>query len=90
MLTRFVLYAVVALLLYRALRSFLRGVLQGAGAVPGPRKKPPIAEGVRMVRDPVCGTYVIPANALAVRDAEGMHHFCSATCRDAFTARAAR
>lgn len=87
-LTRFILYVFIVLVLARALRLFLAGMSQGLGG-----RRPPAArmeQGVRMVRDPVCGTFVIPASALAVRDAEGVHHFCSALCRDAFVGRAGR
>jgi len=87
-LIRVVLYVVIVLLLARAIRGFLGGLSVGLG---GRRPAPPrIDQGVRMARDPVCGTFVLPAGALAVRDGEGLHHFCSARCRDAFVARARR
>ncbi len=81
MLTRFLLYVVLALMVYRALRRLFAGIAQGMGAG---RSTPRIEQGVHMSRDPVCGTFVIPSSALAVRDANGLHHFCSAKCRDAF------
>ncbi len=85
-LTRFVLYALLFLLVARALGRFFSGIAQGLGTSerPGPEK------GVRMARDPICGTFVIPAKALAVRDGDGLHHFCSSKCREAFLARAGR
>ncbi len=40
---------------------------------------------VKLVRDPVCGTWVDPGASLAI-DTRGMtHYFCSAACRDSFT-----
>ncbi len=81
MLTRFLLYVVLAMLVYRALRRFFAGIAQGMGTG---RPAGRIEQGVRMTSDPVCGTFVIPSDALAVRDANGLHHFCSAKCRDAF------
>ncbi len=88
MFTRFILYAVLILVLYWRLRGFIRAMAQGLGAGRGPARR--VEDGVKMARDPVCGTFVIPANALAVRDAGGLHHFCSDKCRDAFVARARR
>jgi uncharacterized protein len=82
MLMRFALYALLILLLFRALGRFFGGLLQGMGAAP--RREPGAGRRVQMVRDPVCGTFVIPGRALAVRDDAGLHHFCSEKCRQAF------
>jgi hypothetical protein len=87
-LTRVILYLVVVLLAARALRQFLGHVAEGMRSDGSPSRR--IDQGVRMARDPICGTFVIPASALAVRDADGLHHFCSAKCRDAFMARGRR
>ncbi len=87
-LIRLAAYLVLVLLVARALRGFLGGVAQGMRG--DARQSRRIDQGVRMVRDPICGTFVIPSAALAVRDANGLHHFCSDRCRDAFVARARR
>ncbi len=87
-LTRFLVYLLIGLLVARALRGFFGGLAQGLSGQPGPSRRK--QQGVRMARDPVCGTFVIPTGALAVRDAEGLHHFCSDKCRDAFVSRARR
>jgi YHS domain-containing protein len=84
-LTRLVLCVLLVLLVVRALWRFLAGLAEGMGVNRGPSRR--IEQGVRMARDPICGTFVIPASALAVRDADGLHHFCSDKCRDAFVAR---
>jgi len=42
-----------------------------------------------MVRDPVCGTYVIPDRAVALSDGSGQVFFCSTNCRDKYRARTA-
>jgi len=88
MLLRVIVYLVIGLLATRALRQLLAGVAQGMRGDRGPSRR--IDQGVKMVRDPICGTFVIPASAHAVRDANGVHHFCSDKCRDAFVARARR
>jgi YHS domain-containing protein len=88
MFIRVIVYLLIVLLVSRALRQFFGGLAQGMRGDRGPSRR--MDQGVRMARDPVCGTFVIPANALAVRDAAGVHHFCSDKCRDAFVARARR
>jgi YHS domain-containing protein len=37
-----------------------------------------------MVRDPVCGTFVLPSRSVSARDRSGVHHFCSDRCRQAY------
>ena len=82
------LLLVLATVLARALWRVLEGVGEGlagrsqrnsGGSVP--------ARGVQMARDPVCGTYVIPDRAIALRDGSRQVFFCSAGCRDAYHAR---
>ncbi|HUF24436.1 MAG TPA: hypothetical protein VMN81_09935 [Vicinamibacterales bacterium] len=36
---------------------------------------------VPLVRDPVCGTYLLPDRAIKVGTGESMLYFCSETCR---------
>jgi YHS domain-containing protein len=87
-LTKFLLAVAVFLLVARSIRGLIGGIAEGMG---GGRSRTGSPErGVRMVRDPVCGTFVIPADAVAVRDADGLHHFCSDKCRKTFLARAGR
>ncbi|MGE5359791.1 MAG: hypothetical protein ACM3NQ_12310, partial [Bacteroidales bacterium] len=85
---RLVLFALLVLLVSRALRLLFAGLAQGMGAFgASPRREREVDRGVKMVRDPVCGTFVIPGTAIAVRDASGVHHFCSEKCRQAFLSR---
>jgi YHS domain-containing protein len=83
MLARILIWALFALVVWRALRSLLVGVVQGASRPPAPPAGPPAA-GELMVRDPVCGTFVLPSRAVSTRDRNGTHHFCSDRCRQAF------
>ena len=39
---------------------------------------------MKLVRDPFCGTWVPPAEALALRTGHEIHYFCSVECREAF------
>lgn len=41
-----------------------------------------------LVRDPVCGTFVVPSSALSARRGGAVHYFCSDRCRQAFLASA--
>ena len=42
-----------------------------------------------MVRDPVCGTFVLPASAVTLVDGRARLYFCSDACRDKYRARTA-
>jgi YHS domain-containing protein len=80
-LYRFLLLFVLVLFAARALRRLFAGILQGMAADPGPR---PPGQGVQMVRDPVCGTFIVPSRALVVNDRGEPRYFCSEKCRDAY------
>ena len=86
MLARFLIWVLFLLVVWRALRSLFAGVVQGASGPPAPPAGPP-EKGEMMVRDPVCGTFVLPSRAVLVRDRNGTHHFCSDRCRQAYQQR---
>jgi hypothetical protein len=81
--TRFLLFAVLFFLVGRALRRLFSGIVDGVAARPLPRSGPP-DRGETMVRDPVCGTFVVPSRSLALKGKKTVHHFCSVKCRDAW------
>ena len=67
------------LLLYFVLRALLRlwrGIVEGMNPAPD---APPAA--VPLARDPVCGTFVVPARALTGGTGADMKYFCSENCR---------
>jgi YHS domain-containing protein len=39
---------------------------------------------VQMVRDPVCGTFLVPSRALTFTDRGVVRYFCSEACRQAY------
>jgi len=39
---------------------------------------------VKLVRDPVCGTWVSPRESLGLRAGDTTHYFCSDKCRAKF------
>lgn len=83
---RALLVLALLLLVAWAFWRFVDGVIDTFGGLPsGRRKGRGRAAPVRLVRDPVCGTWIDPGASLAI-DTRGMtHYFCSAACRDSFT-----
>ena len=69
-------------LVVRGLLRLLRGVAQG---LQGP-SAPAAPKAVPLVRDPVCGTYVVPSNALSAGSGAAMKFFCSEKCRRVYMA----
>ncbi|HVB38707.1 MAG TPA: hypothetical protein VND92_09230 [Vicinamibacterales bacterium] len=75
--------------LARAVWRLLMGVMRGAAKPPGAPGRPGApARGVQMVRDPVCGTFVVPSRALTLGDGPARVYFCSEDCRAQYRARA--
>jgi YHS domain-containing protein len=72
------LQLLLLLAVLRAVWRLVKGVLEGAGyrQVEGRQQS-----GVKLVRDPNCGTYVSPSRALATRMAGETLYFCSEKCR---------
>ncbi len=73
-----VLRIILILVVIRALWRLFRGILEGAGY--GRVGSP--AQGLKLVRDPVCGVFVAPGQALAARAAGETAYFCSERCRE--------
>ena len=69
---RIILFLIIVRLLWR----FIRGVLEGAGVLHAPQHP-----SVGLVRDPVCGVFVVPSKALTAGSGSQMRYFCSEKCR---------
>ncbi len=76
-MAKLILGLVLAFLVIRALLRLGRGVLEGAGY----RPRGTIKGGVELVRDPVCGTFVLPNKSLGSTSGGHTHYFCSEKCR---------
>jgi YHS domain-containing protein len=63
-------------------RSRRGGVGVGPGGPGGPGGAG--AASVPLVRDPVCGTYVVRAKALTAGSGDQTQYFCSEKCRDEY------
>jgi uncharacterized protein len=85
-LLRLALLLVLAMLVVRAVRQVLAGLVDGIARPPGQRSGPP-DRGVQMVRDPICGTFLPPEHAVTLTERGEVRYFCSEKCRDAYKAR---
>jgi len=87
MITRLALFLILAVLVARAFWRLLDGIIEGAS---GGRRGGGVPDrGVQMVRDPVCGTFVVADRAVTLVDGRTRVHFCSDACRDRYRARTA-
>ena len=85
-LLRFLLLGLLFILIARSFWKFIGSMVEGASGQPRGRSGPP-GRGVAMVRDPVCGTFVVPSTALTLAAEDGPIYFCSEQCRKAYRAR---
>jgi YHS domain-containing protein len=77
-----VIRLLLVLLLIRVLSRLIGGVIAGMS-----EKKVRQEGPVQLVRDPICGTYVIPARALPLTAAGATQYFCSERCKEQFLAK---
>lgn len=82
-MARLILWVILIVLLLRAISRLARGVLEGAGYTRDSRGVP----GVALVKDPVCGVFVVPGQALALGSGRDARFFCSEKCRQAWRTR---
>ncbi len=77
---RSLLLFLLVLFLVRFVWRLIRGVAEGMSASAPPRGRRD-ATPVKMVADPVCGTYVVPGKALQATRGRDTQYFCSDSCR---------
>ena len=82
-MTRVLLLAILIIVIARIFWRVFDGIIDGARTTPRANKRPP-AQPVKLVRDPVCGTFVPPGSALSLTAAGATHYFCSDACRESF------
>jgi YHS domain-containing protein len=83
---RFILFLLFVAFVLRSLTRLARGIADGMRDPAAP--KPPAA--VPLVRDPICGTYVVPSSALSAGAGSQMKFFCSENCRRAYVMKIAQ
>ena len=74
---KLLLWLILFALVVRALSRLVRGMLEGAGYTRG--IEPPRTVG--LVKDPVCGVFVVPGKALTAGSGSSVKYFCSEKCR---------
>jgi uncharacterized protein len=82
MLLRLALFVILAFFVARAFWRLLDGIVEGASR--GARGSQVPQRGVQMVRDPVCGTFVVADRAVMLMDGGTEVYFCSDACRDKY------
>jgi YHS domain-containing protein len=77
---KLLLIGILVLVVARAFWRVVDGILDGAR---GGNRTP---ASVKLVRDPVCGTYVSPGSAPSLTAGGATHYFCSEECRAKYRA----
>ena len=80
---RLILWIVLACIIGRMVWRFVYAVMDGAGML----KDRSAPAAVKLVRDPVCGVFVVPQNALTAGSGASTRYFCSEKCRSAWSDR---
>jgi YHS domain-containing protein len=85
-MVRLILIAILILLVARVFWRIIDNIIAGAR----PAGSGPVAQrGVPMVRDPVCGTFIVPERAISLTEGRQLVYFCSDACRDTYRTRTA-
>jgi YHS domain-containing protein len=83
-LLRTLLFFLLGVFLVRAAVRLIGGIVQGASGGAQARHQPTQPAAVKMMRDPVCGTYVVPGKALELARGRETLYFCSEKCREQY------
>jgi YHS domain-containing protein len=76
-MTKLIIWLIVVLIVARLAWRFVYAILEGAGMLKEPRER----TAVKLVRDPVCGVFVVPSQALTSGTGTSTRYFCSEKCR---------
>lgn len=79
---RFLLLAILFLVIAQTFWRLVDGILEGAGGAQ--KRQRTMKPSMKLVRDPVCGTYVAPKPELSLVAGNTTHYFCSDKCRREF------
>jgi uncharacterized protein len=86
-MTGWILRIILFLIVLRLVLRFVQGLFQGLSPEPRGARGGAGGRGGRaaqLVRDPVCGTYLPRARAIAVGSGETLRYFCSERCRETY------
>ncbi len=81
-MVRFILLAILLIVIARTFWRMVDAVIEASRA-PGESRGG--RRAVKLVRDPVCGTFVPPRTALSATAGGATHYFCSEACKAKFT-----
>jgi uncharacterized protein len=87
MLLRLILFLVLAVIVGRAFWRLVDGIVAGVSGRPLDGSQTVAQHGVQMVRDPICGTFLLPDRALVLSVGRNRVFFCSDACRDKYRSR---
>jgi YHS domain-containing protein len=76
---RYLLLVILVLIVARLFWRLVDGILEAARGTERRGSAP--RNGVKLVRDPVCGVFVAPGTAVSLTDGGTTHYFCSEECR---------
>jgi hypothetical protein len=85
-MARVILLMILIPLLARTFWRVIDGLIEGMS---GSSASNASGRSTRLVRDPVCGTWVLPKDDLSLTDGRQHLFFCSAACRDHYRSRTA-
>jgi YHS domain-containing protein len=85
-MTRLVLFSILLLAFAWAFWRLVDGIIETFGGTTAQRKRRRVP-AVKLVRDPVCGTWVSPSNARVLNTGNALQYFCSEECRGKFEKR---
>ena len=80
-MARLVLFLVLSVFVARAFWKLVDSFLEG---VTGQSRTRTPQRTAAMVRDPICGTFILPDRALTLGDGQARVFFCSDACRDRY------
>ena len=83
---RVILLMILITLVARAFWLVIDGLIAG---ISGRSATNVTGRSTRLVRDPVCGTWVLPKDDLSLTDGRQHVFFCSVACRDHYRSRTA-
>ncbi|MEQ1574633.1 MAG: hypothetical protein ABL993_10345 [Vicinamibacterales bacterium] len=84
-MVRALLVLILLLLVARAFWRVLDGVIEAAGGTTRRSARTP-ARGMKLMRDPVCGTFVPPGTSRSLMAGGTMQYFCSEKCLETYRA----
>ena len=79
-----VLRTLLLLIIIRLVWRFIASVMDGMNPAPQ-QQKAGKKKSVPLVKDPVCGTYIVRERALTLDAGKQTQYFCSERCRDEYT-----